>query len=156
MRVARMARGRIGGMLVLSLAGVVGLALAEESPRGTSPAAEIERMEREWAQCFVTGVPGPARDFISEDFVGISSKGARYGKAQGLADIVESKGKFKSFAVSEISVRVYGDAAVSQGADAWETADGTRGSAVWTDTWIRTGGSWRIVAAQDTPPSARP
>jgi len=135
---------------------MVGLAVASEEPPAAEPAAQIERMEREWAQCFVTGVPGPARDFIADDFVGVSSKGVRYGKAQGLQDIVDSKGKFKSFVVGEITVRVYGDAAVSQGSDAWEAADGSRGSALWTDTWIRTGGTWRIVAAQDTRPGNQP
>ena len=147
--------GRIKWVLAAILVGMVGVAVASEKPTAASPAAQIERMERAWAQCFVTGEPGPARGFIADDFVGISSKGVRYGKAQGLQDIADSKGKFKSFVVSEITVRVYGDAAVSQGADAWEAVDGSKGSALWTDTWIRTGGTWRIVAAQDTPPGAQ-
>ena len=153
--VARIPRGRIAWLLAAALVGMVGAAFALAKPQAAAPASEIERMEREWAQCFVTGVPGTAREFIADDFVGISSKGVRYGKARALEDIVDSKGKFRSFVVSEIAVRVYGDAAVAQGADAWEAADGSKGSALWTDTWIRTGGKWRIVAAQDTPPSGQ-
>jgi hypothetical protein len=30
-------------------------------------------------------------------------------------------------------------------------ADGSKGAALWTDTWIRRNGKWQIVAAQDTP-----
>ena len=154
MRVAGVSRGGIERVLIVILVGVVGLALAPDDPRAAA-SAQIERMEREWARCFVTGEPSAAREFIADDFVGVSSKGVRYGKAQGLEDIVASKGKFKSFVVSEMTVRVYGDAAVSQGADAWESADGSRGSSLWTDTWIRTNGKWRIVAAQDTPPKGQ-
>jgi hypothetical protein len=33
----------------------------------------------------------------------------------------------------------------------WEMADGSKGAALWTDTWIRRNGKWQIVAAQDTP-----
>ncbi len=156
MRRSRASRGRIGGILAAVLVGMAGVAFASEDPRAAAPAAQIERMEREWAQSFVTGVPGAARDFIADDFVGVSSKGVRYGKAQGLQDIADSKGKYKTFVVSEITVRVYGDAAVSQGADAWEAVDGSKGSSLWTDTWVRTHGKWRIVAAQDTPPGSKP
>ncbi len=157
MRRSRVSRGRIEGILAAVLFGMVGVAFASEDPRAAAPAAQIERMEREWAQCFVTGVPGAARDFIADDFVGVSSKGVRYGKAQGLEDIADSKGKFRSFVVREITVRVYGDdAAVAQGADEWETVDGSKGSALWTDTWVRKGGKWQIVAAQDTPPGSKP
>ena len=156
MRVARIPRVRLEWVLTAILAGMVGVAFASAKPREDASAAEIERMEREWAQCFVTGMPGAARDFIADDFVGVSSKGVRYGKAQGLEDIVASKGKFESFVVSEITVRVYGDAAVAQGADAWKAVDGSKGSALWTDTWIRTRGTWQIVAAQDTQPKVQP
>lgn len=156
MRAARIPRVRIEWILTAILVGMVGIAFASEKPREDASVPEIERMEREWAQCFVTGMPGAARDFIADDFVGVSSKGVRYGKAQGLEDIVASKGKFKSFVVSEITVRVYGDAAVAQGADAWKAVDGNEGSALWTDTWIRTRGKWQIVAAQDTQPKGQP
>jgi len=150
---ARILRGGTRFVVVAFLASVVGVAVASEKP-GADPAAQIARMEREWAQCFVTGEPGAARDFIADDFVGVSSKGIRYSKAQGLEDIVDNKGKFKSLVASDMTVRVYGDAAVAQGTDAWEMVDGSQGSALWTDTWIRTRGTWRIVAAQDTQPSS--
>lgn len=155
MRMAGHPRRPIAWTLAAIVA-TVGVAFASEKPRPVAPAPQIEQLEREWAQCFVTGVPGAAREFIADDFVGVSSKGVRYGKAQGLEEIVDSKGKFKSFVVREMTVRVYGDAAVAQGADAWESVDGSKGSALWTDTWIRAHGKWQIVAAQDTEPKGQP
>jgi hypothetical protein len=155
-RVARIPRGRIEWFLAAVIAGTVGVAVASDEPQPAAPAPQIERMEQEWAQCFVTGVPGAAREFIANDFAGVSSKGVRYGKVQALEDIVDSKGKFRTFVVREMTVRVYGDAAVAQGDDAWESVDGSKGSALWTDTWIRARGKWQIVAAQDTQPKDHP
>ncbi|HEY1435733.1 MAG TPA: nuclear transport factor 2 family protein [Thermoanaerobaculia bacterium] len=135
---------------------LVGVSFASDKPRADASALEIERLERAWAECFVTGVPGAARDFIADDFVGVSSKGVPYGKAQGLQDILDSKGQFRSFVVSGVKVRLYGNAAVAQGSDAWEGTDGSKGSSLWTDTWIRTGDRWQIVAGQDTQPKSQP
>ncbi|HYX20109.1 MAG TPA: nuclear transport factor 2 family protein [Thermoanaerobaculia bacterium] len=120
-------------------------------PGPSDPAARIARMEREWADCFVQGVPGAAEEFIADDFVGVTSKGVRYEKARAIQDIRDSKGRYKSLVASDITVRVYGDAAVARGTDSWEMADGAKGAAIWTDTWIRRPGGWQIVAAQDTP-----
>jgi hypothetical protein len=120
-------------------------------PGASDPAAQIARMEREWADCFVHGVPGPAERFIADDFVGVTSKGVRYEKARAIQDIRDSKGRYRSLVASDITVRVYGDAAVARGVDSWEMADGAKGAAIWTDTWIRRAGRWQIVAAQDTP-----
>jgi hypothetical protein len=53
--------------------------------------------------------------------------------------------------VGDVTVHVYGEAAVARGTDTWEMADGSKGAALWTDTWIRRNGKWQIVAAQDTP-----
>jgi len=136
-------------VMAAAVMSVVGVGAAEQPD--VEPGAQIARLEQEWARCFVTGDPSAARAFIADDFTGISSKGVRYAKAQGLKDIVDSKGKFKSMVARDITVRVYGDAAVAQGTDTWEGTDGSKGSALWTDTWIRTRGTWQIVAAQDTP-----
>ena len=53
--------------------------------------------------------------------------------------------------VDDVTVRVYGEAAVARGTDTREMADGSKGAALGTDTWIRRNGKWQIVAAQDTP-----
>jgi hypothetical protein len=135
---------------VLLLTCMAAIVAGAELP-ATDPSVHITEMERAWATCFVTGEPGPAKDFIADDFVGITSKGARYEKPRALQDMVDSKGKYKSMIVGDVTVRVYGEAAVARGTDTWEMADGSKGAALWTDTWIRRNGKWQIVAAQDTP-----
>ena len=95
-----------------------------------------------------------AARFIAEDFIGVSSKARRYSKAEALKEIAESKGVFSTFVATGITVRVYGDAAVAQGTDVWVLADPSKkgGSSLWTDTWIRVQGKWRLVSAQDILP----
>ena len=139
----------LSSVLVAAVLGIAVVSARTPSP----PEKDIAALEKKWAECFVTGNPDAARKFIGDDFVGITSKAARYGKTEAIEEIVDSKGKYRSLVPRDITVRVYGDAAVSQGTDDWEMADGshTRGSAVWTDTWIRRNGRWVIVAAQDTP-----
>ncbi|HTY43165.1 MAG TPA: nuclear transport factor 2 family protein [Thermoanaerobaculia bacterium] len=137
--------------LFAALVAAIAASASGAEPPAADPSAQIIRMERAWGECFVTGVPGPAKDFIADDFVGITSRGVRYEKPQALQDIAEAKGRFKSMVVGDVSVRVYGDAAVARGTDSWEMTDGTKGAALWTDTWIRRNGTWQIVAAQDTP-----
>ena len=138
--------------LVLLLASF-GLAIAAENPPSRAE-MEIIGLENEWAECFRTGNPDAAARFIADDFIGVSSKAKRYSKAEALKEIVESKGVFSSFVAKNITVRIYGDTAIAQGTDVWVLADKTKkeGSSLWTDTWIRVQGKWRLVSAQDILP----
>ena len=140
--------------LLFLLCSLFGFAAASEKPPPSRAEMEIVELENSWAECFHTGNSGPAKQFIADDFVGISSKGVRYTKAEALKEITESKGVFVSFVTKDITVRVYGDTAVAQGTDVWQLADKSKkgGSSLWTDTWIRIHGQWRIVAAQDIQP----
>jgi hypothetical protein len=57
--------------------------------------------------------------------------------------------------LNDVETRFYGETAVAQGKEGWKKKDGTTGKFVWTDTWIRQGGKWRVVAAEDlVPPPA--
>jgi len=138
-------------MLFLSVAISGFVPVAAKSPPSRA-GMEVVALEKSWAECFLTGNPDLAKQFIADDFVGISSKGVQYTKAEALKKITESKGVFSSFVAKDITVRVYGNTVVAQGTDAWQPADKSKsgGSSRWTDTWIRIGGKWQIVAAQDT------
>jgi hypothetical protein len=56
-----------------------------------------------------------------------------------------------------VTVRFYGDRAVAQGHEREVGPAPQRRAAdrVWTDTWVRSGGHWRIVAAEDLDPGRR-
>jgi len=122
---------------------------AENIP--ASPEIVIMDLESQWAKCFLTGNPDAAKQFIADDFIGTTSKGVRYGKAEALNQIISAKGKFSSFFTKDVAVKVYGNAAVARGIDIWKMAgsESKQRSSTWTDTWIRIEGKWRLVAAQD-------
>jgi len=57
--------------------------------------------------------------------------------------------------LGEVKVRFFGDAiAIAYGAEHRIDKDSNGKEAkrcqVWTDTWLKRGGKWQIVAAQDT------
>ena len=75
-----------------------------------------------------------------------------------VADTKNAPKYFASNHLNEVKVRFYGDAAVAQGNESWVRRTGTpkQGRFVWTDTWIKRGGKWQIVAAEDLTVSEDP
>lgn len=142
-------------LLTLSLILAVGpsfTAAAEKVP--ATPQAVIVGLESQWVKCFLTANPDAARRFIADDFIGTTSRGVRYGKAGALDQITSAKGRFSSFFTKDVTVKIYGNAAIARGIDVWRMTGnaGKQRSSAWTDTWIRIEGKWRLVAAQDAEP----
>ncbi len=110
--------------------------------------------ERAWGQAFVTGDAPAVERLLADDFIGIDTKGNRYDKASALRDVREGP-QLTSDNVTNIVVRVYGNTAVAQ-ADEHEIGpapENKRYERVFTDTWIKINGQWRIVAAEDLDPT---
>jgi hypothetical protein len=60
-----------------------------------------------------------------------------------------------------VKVRFFGDSiAIAYGAESFTIKDSndkeTKRCLVWTDTWLKRAGKWRIVAAQDTTVPCNP
>jgi Domain of unknown function (DUF4440) len=109
-------------------------------------------MERKWAEGVCTN-NGVIAGLLAEDFQGTSTNGERYNKADELRD---EKGPHSAHdcAVDDARVRFFGeDVAIIYGSEHAFGKDKTHPEAkvcqVWTDTWLKRGGKWQIVAAQD-------
>jgi Domain of unknown function (DUF4440) len=109
-------------------------------------------MERKWAEgvCVNNGV---VAGLLADDFQGTSPKGARFTKADELRD---EKGAHTSHdcGLDETKVRFFGDSLAivygSEHAVGKDTSQpGTKVCQVWTDTWLKRGDSWQIIASQD-------
>lgn len=114
----------------------------------------IEAGERAWGQAFVTGDVKTADRLIADDFLGVGVRGELYDKAAALKDIAGASGG--SDTVGPITVRFFGDTAIAQAREA-EVGPAPEHKPVWrvfTDTWVRREGQWRIVAAEDLDPGA--
>ncbi len=112
----------------------------------------IIEMERKWAEgvCVDNGV---VAGLLADDFQGTSTKGVRFTKADELKD---EKGPRTAHdcGLDEAKVRFFGDSlAVVYGSEHAIGKDKSQPNAkvcqVWTDTWLKRGGTWQIIASQD-------
>ena len=112
----------------------------------------IIEMERKWAEgvCVDNGV---VAGLLADDFQGTSTKGARFTKADELKD---EKGPRTAHdcGLDEAKVRFFGDRlAVVYGSEDYVGKDKSQPNAkvcqVWTDTWLKRGGTWQIIASHD-------
>jgi hypothetical protein len=111
--------------------------------------AEIQKLERTWAQVAVTGDPAVMERIFADDFVGVSPEGVQYTKRGFIEDTKANPLGFASNEIKTMKVRFFDDVAVAQGDSTFTRKSGEQGRFVWTDVLVRRGGKWRIVAAQD-------
>ena len=109
-------------------------------------------MERKWAEgvCADNGV---VAGLLADDFQGTSTKGERFTKPDELKD---EKGAHTAHdcGLDEAKVHFFGDSlALVYGRENALGKDKSQPSAkvcqVWTDTWLKRGGTWQIIASQD-------
>jgi len=129
--------------------------LAQDSRWGSPDEPTVKFMiasEAKWASA-ACSTQVDLGAFVADDYQGTSTTGSRYPKADAIAD--DPKKASRDCKLGEVKVRFFGDStAVAYGSESrmQKAADGTeaRRCQVWTDTWLKRGGKWQIVAAQDT------
>lgn len=149
--------------MIFSLIAVAALA-AEPAQRskctaiGPHPAPVLRYIcasERGWAESVATGNTATVKRILADDFIGVDPKGELYRKAEMVADTAKAGQYFSSNVIGDIFVRFYGNMAVAQGSETWTKKSGASGRWVWTDTWLKRGGQWQIVAAEDLEAPAK-
>jgi uncharacterized protein DUF4440 len=112
----------------------------------------IVDMERKWAEgvCVDNGV---VAGLLADDFQGTSTKGVRFTKADELKD-EKSERTAHDCGLDEAKVRFFGNSvAVVYGSEHAVGKDksqpGAKVCQVWTDTWLKRGRAWQIVASHD-------
>jgi Domain of unknown function (DUF4440) len=148
---------------VTMLLSVVNFAEAQQShwaEPDDKTAKYIIDMERKWAEgvCVDNGV---VAGLLAEDFQGTSTNGTRFTKSDELKD---EKGPHIAHDCGLDEARVHffqrnqesnqgDDLAVVYGREHAVGKDASQPGAkicqIWTDTWIKRGGTWQIIASQD-------
>ena len=125
---------------------------------GDKTAKYIVEMERKWAEgvCVDNGV---VAGLLADDFQGTSTKGARFTKADELKD-EKSVRTAHDCGLDEARVRFFGDSvAVVYGSEHAVGKDKSKPDAkvcqVWTDTWLKRGSVWQIIASHDNRTGCR-
>jgi ketosteroid isomerase-like protein len=112
------------------------------------------RIQREWAEARVKGDSSYARRVEANDCTIVWPNGSIVNKQQDLqtmtGDIV-----FTEFKIDDLGVRLYGDTGIVAGEGVIKAHKGKQdllgGKFVWTDTFVKQGGQWKVVASQITP-----
>ena len=152
---------QIFGLALSLVSGFTSPSLAQESRWG-SPDEETVKLitaaEAKWASSACAPQPD-LKDVIADDFQGTSTKGKRYGKQEAIT--TDTKSLSRGCKLGAVKVRFFGDSlAIAYGAESRMDKDdnGTekKRCQIWTDTWLKRGGKWQIVAAQDTVVSCGP
>jgi hypothetical protein len=112
----------------------------------------IIEMERKWAEgvCVDNGV---VSSLLADDFQGTSTNGVRFTKADELKDERGARTAY-GCGLDEAKVHFFGESvAVVYGSEHAVGKDKSQPNAkvcqVWTDTWLKRGGTWQIIAAHD-------
>jgi ketosteroid isomerase-like protein len=112
------------------------------------------RIQREWAEARVKGDSSYARRVEANDCTIVWPGGSIVNKQQDLqtmtGDIV-----FTEFKIDDLPVRLYGDTGIVVGQGTIMAQKGKQdllgGKLVWTDTFVKDGGEWKVVGSQITP-----
>ena len=111
-------------------------------------------VQHEWAEARLKGDSSYTRRLETEDCTIVWPDGKivdKRGDLQSMTgDIV-----FSEFKINDLRVRLYGDTGIVVGEGIIKAHKGRQdllgGKFVWTDTFVKQGGQWKVVASQITP-----
>ena len=110
------------------------------------------KIQHEWAEARIKGNSSYTRRLEAEDCTIVWPDGSIVNKQadlQSMTDIV-----FSEFKIQNLQVRLYGDTGIVVGEGMIEARKGQQallgGKFVWTDTFVKQDGQWKVVASQIT------
>ena len=120
--------------------------------QGSLEAQALMKIQHEWAEARVKGDSSYTRRLEAEDCTIVWPDGRivkKQGDLQSVTDFV-----FAEFKIQNLQARLNGDTGivVGEGSKADKgKQDLLGGKFVWTDTFVKRGGEWKVVASQITP-----
>ena len=114
----------------------------------------LKKIQHEWAEARVKGDSSYTRRIEADDCTIVWPDGRIVNKSADLesmtGDIV-----FSEFKIENLQVRLYGETGIVIGEGIIKAHKGNQdllgGKFVWTDTFVKQGGQWKVVASQITP-----
>ena len=113
----------------------------------------LMKIQHEWAEARIKGDISYTRRIEADDCTVVWPDGRIVNKQQDLqtmiGDIV-----FTEFKIDDLRVRLYGETGIVIGEGMIKARKGKQdllgGKFVWTDTFVKQGGEWKVVASQIT------
>ena len=124
---------------------------------------KVQKLGQTWATAELRGDGTSLREVLAEDFVGVGPRGFMLTKEQWLSRHETGSLGYKSFALNEMQVRLYGDAAITvcrqSAVGVYEGENGRFGINEQfraTLVFVRQDGRWLLAALQLSPILDRP
>ena len=111
------------------------------------------KIQHEWAEARIKGDGSYTRWLETEDCTIVWPDGSIVNKQADLQSMTDIK--FSEFKIQNLQMRLYGDTGIVVGEGSIKAQKGKQdlidGKFVWTDTFVKQGGQWKVVASQITP-----
>jgi ketosteroid isomerase-like protein len=113
----------------------------------------LTKIQHEWAKARIKGDSSYTRRIEADNCTIVWPDGSIVNKRADLQTMTDIK--FSEFKIQNLQVRLYGDTGIVVGEGAIKAQKGKQdligGKFVWTDTFVKHGGQWKVVASQITP-----
>ena len=139
----------VSGLLLISTAH----ASRSDHASRKSAVGEIRALEEERNRAIVHGDAATLERMTSDDYTFVTLRGEMRTKAQIVQTFRAGAAKYQSRDISDLNIRVYGDAAVVTGRAIQKGAENGKdysGDYWFTRVYVRKGGRWTTVALQTT------
>jgi ketosteroid isomerase-like protein len=123
--------------------------MATEMEFDRSDLATLERLNQQYVDAFMNSDVEWYREHLDDDFVVIESDGSVLNKAQFLVNTAKGP-DVADYTLQDVSVRIYGNAALVQATGFWTGKDGSKGMSRYIDVYVKTDDEWKTVSAQIT------
>jgi hypothetical protein len=121
---------------------------------GTDAVAAVTQLENDAVKADLSGDKAFSEKYLASDWIGCDSSGTWFTKADVLKMLADpQKNKYNSEKISDVKVRVYGNAAIATYSDTYDAVvNGEHRSRTIldTDVWVKTGGTWKQVSSHAT------
>jgi ketosteroid isomerase-like protein len=113
----------------------------------------LRKIQHEWAEARVKGDASYTRRLEAEDCTIVWPDGRIVNKRSDLQSMTDIE--FSEFTIGNLHVRLYGDTGIVVGEGIIKAhkrnQDLLRREFVWTDTFVKADGAWKVIASQITP-----
>jgi len=112
------------------------------------------KIQHDWAEARIKGDVSYTRNLEAENCTVVWPDGTIVNKAGDLKSMTGDI-SFTEFQIDDLQVRLYRDTGIVVGQGTIKAQEGKQsllgGKFVWTDTFIKQDGAWKVVASQVTP-----
>jgi ketosteroid isomerase-like protein len=112
------------------------------------------KIQHDWAEARMKGDTSYTQRLEAEDCTIVWPDGTIVKKEQDLKSMTGHI-VFTEFKIDDLQVRLYGDTAIVVGHGTIRASEGKQnllgGKFVWTDTFVKQHGTWKVVASQVSP-----